>query len=97
MAGQYHPEPRVILIEEHRPGQFHVKSFFSLDRRFRDTVLAWRENTFSIGGPDELSQVSSTDIDHASEATTEVSTIDNARGSFLFAEYFYLTEGDMTY
>ncbi|KAF7983163.1 hypothetical protein HWV62_23390 [Athelia sp. TMB] len=98
---RYHPgaslaagvKIKVILVEEHNPGQFHVKSFFSLDRRFKDTVLTWRENTFSVGGPDGLSLVSSTDTDiPEAETYTEVSTIDDAKGSMRWAEYFYLTE-----
>ncbi|KAI0742910.1 hypothetical protein C8Q80DRAFT_1191421 [Daedaleopsis nitida] len=44
----------VMVLEEHRPGIFHLRSFFHLGQKDRETVLAWGEREFTVGGPDAL-------------------------------------------
>lgn len=59
-----------MVLEEHQPGIFHLRSFFHLGQKDRSTVLAWREREFTVGGPDapgsaspELLATSIDDID----------------------------------
>ncbi|THH17046.1 hypothetical protein EW146_g3697 [Bondarzewia mesenterica] len=43
---------RAMLVEEHAPEKFHLRSFFALSMKFRKSVTTWKEYTFSVGGPD---------------------------------------------
>ncbi|KAI0698202.1 hypothetical protein C8T65DRAFT_14669 [Cerioporus squamosus] len=42
---------RVMVLEEHRAKQFHVRTFFYLSRCEVRNILTWPERTFSVGGP----------------------------------------------
>ncbi|KAI0646585.1 hypothetical protein C8Q79DRAFT_1010188 [Trametes meyenii] len=57
---------RAMLVEEHRPGMFHVRSFFLLHRKERSYVLGWPESQFRVGGPD-ISPSSSSQEDASQE------------------------------
>ncbi|KAI0674592.1 hypothetical protein C8Q78DRAFT_1076211 [Trametes maxima] len=50
---------RAMLVEEHRPGMFHVRSFFMLHQKERSYVLGWPESRFRVGGPDVADSSSS--------------------------------------
>ncbi|KAJ7196125.1 hypothetical protein GGX14DRAFT_376385 [Mycena pura] len=59
---QYHPGEtpaddknniRAMLLEEHKPGLFHVRSSFALDRSLKKLVLLWPEHQFCVGGREE--------------------------------------------
>jgi len=96
---------RVMLIKEHAPQKFHLKSFISLDRQLKDIVMAWDKYTFSIGGPDALSLGSTTGHvkqeggNRQKSAGKEMEVIPREEdgddvpfhGSMRFAQYFYLT------
>ncbi|KAH9896107.1 hypothetical protein C8Q73DRAFT_789891 [Cubamyces lactineus] len=44
---------RAVLVEKHsEPNSFHVRSFFTLHRKHRASVLAWPERAFRLGGPE---------------------------------------------
>ena len=62
---------RGLLLEEHEPRKFHVRSFFFLDDSMRFKVLTWPELEFCVGGPlefdasrveSEMSQMSSENV-----------------------------------
>lgn len=94
---------RIIILEEHKPGRYHVKTFSSLDRHCKDLVLAWTERAFSVGGPDALDLTQDPNVESPTDDVTHTKQMAEAeahtngdRGSFRFAEYFYLTEGEPT-
>ncbi|TBU47363.1 hypothetical protein BD309DRAFT_988133 [Dichomitus squalens] len=43
---------RVMLLEEHAVGMFHLRSFFALNQSEKAYVLGWPERDFRVGGPD---------------------------------------------
>lgn len=43
---------RVMLLEEHAPGAFHLRSFFALHQSEKAYVLGWAEREFRVGGPE---------------------------------------------
>ncbi|KAI1797571.1 hypothetical protein LXA43DRAFT_1088667 [Ganoderma leucocontextum] len=43
---------RVMLLEEHAPGTFHLRSFFALHQSEKAYVLGWAEREFRVGGPE---------------------------------------------
>ncbi|KAI0742911.1 hypothetical protein C8Q80DRAFT_1259326 [Daedaleopsis nitida] len=44
----------VMVLEEHGPATFHLRSFFFLGGEDRRSVLAWTPREFRVGGPDAL-------------------------------------------
>ena len=42
---------RGMLIQEHAPKRFHVISFFSLDRKWRNWAKSLKQHRFNVGGP----------------------------------------------
>ena len=42
---------RVMLLEEHAAGMFHLRSFFALHQSEKAYVLGWPEREFRVGGP----------------------------------------------
>lgn len=49
---------RVMLLEEHAPGTFHLRSFFALHQSEKAYVLGWAEREFRVGGPEVPSEAS---------------------------------------
>ncbi|RDB28072.1 hypothetical protein Hypma_001367 [Hypsizygus marmoreus] len=45
---------RAMLIEEHTPEKYHLRTFIFLSRRSKAWVLSWRESSFVVGGPHGL-------------------------------------------
>ncbi|KAH7886414.1 hypothetical protein F5I97DRAFT_1276372 [Phlebopus sp. FC_14] len=45
---------KVMLIQEHAPGKFHIVSFGAMYHIFRKDVMGWRTREFTVGGPDPL-------------------------------------------
>ena len=43
---------RLMLLQEHKPGMFHLRSFLMLHQKEKSTVLNWSEREFRVGGPD---------------------------------------------
>lgn len=43
---------RAMLVEEHAPNKFHLRSFFCLSMKAKEWVTTWEECAFSVGGPD---------------------------------------------
>lgn len=42
---------RAMLLEQHAPGRFHVRSYFMLGSHCRAWVRSWQQRTFCVGGP----------------------------------------------
>nr|VWO99548.1 DNA helicase (EC [Ganoderma boninense] len=58
---------RVMLLEEHAPGTFHLRSFFALHQSEKAYVLGWAEREFRVGGPEVPRQASAAGSGAAAE------------------------------
>lgn len=65
---------RVMLVEEHSPGKYHVKSYFMLSGHSNVWLKEWPEREFSIGGPDVWSRQSITE--DSNEPLDEIPVVD---------------------
>jgi len=43
---------RTMLIEEHAPGKFHVRSYLKFSMKAKGWAEKWSERSFCVGGPD---------------------------------------------
>ncbi|KAI0629582.1 hypothetical protein C8Q77DRAFT_1141225 [Trametes polyzona] len=43
---------RAMVVEQHRPNRFHVRTYLALSMKTRGWAAGWPERSFSVGGPD---------------------------------------------
>lgn len=52
---------RAMLVEEHAPKMFHLRSYFMLSLKSRAWVAAWPSEIFTIGGPESIDHFEATE------------------------------------
>lgn len=66
---------RAMIVQQHAPGKFHVRSYLSVERRYKSWVDSWSEYDFCVGGPEEWKQSERTDFAESSGGVDEESQV----------------------
>ncbi|PIL30964.1 hypothetical protein GSI_07133 [Ganoderma sinense ZZ0214-1] len=78
---------RVMLLEEHAPGTFHLRSFFALHQSEKAYVLGWAEREFRVGGPEVPRQAFNAGPGSAEEREGSEAYSDNREGLEHWSRY----------